>query len=139
MESIKVGDYMNKRPVTFKASMTLSVALEKMLNAHQTGGPVIDENNHVVGFLSEQDMIHKLLKVGYYCQDTNTVGDCMHKEVAAVTRDDSVIKLAEEMLPGKPKVYPVIDENERLVGVISRRDILRAIAAQIDDCFLHPV
>ncbi|SKA64597.1 CBS domain-containing protein [Enterovibrio nigricans] len=139
MESIKVGDYMNKRPVTFKASMNLSMALEKMLNAHQTGGPVVDENKHVVGFLSEQDMIHKLLKVGYYCQDTNTVGDCMHKEVAAVTRDESVIKLAEEMLPGKPKVYPVIDENERLVGVISRRDILRAIAAQIDDCFLHPV
>lgn len=100
---------------------------------------MVDENKHVVGFLSEQDMIHKLLKVGYYCQDTNTVGDCMHKEVAAVTRDESVIKLAEEMLPGKPKVYPVIDENERLVGVISRRDILRAIAAQIDDCFLHPV
>lgn len=38
MESIKVGDYMNKRPVTFKASMNLSMALEKMLNAHQTGG-----------------------------------------------------------------------------------------------------
>ncbi|WP_028024159.1 CBS domain-containing protein [Enterovibrio calviensis] len=139
MESIKVKDYMNKRPVTFKASMSLSVALEKMLNAHQTGGPVLDEHNHVVGFLSEQDMIHKLLKAGYYCQDSNTVEDCMHKEVSSVSPEESIIKLAEEMLPAKPKVYPVVDENERLIGIISRRDILKAIATQIDDCFLHPV
>ncbi|MEZ8142236.1 hypothetical protein A1OO_18235 [Enterovibrio norvegicus FF-33] len=139
MESIKVKDYMNKRPVTFKASMSLSVALEKMLNANQSGGPVLDENHHVVGFLSEQDMIHKLLRMGYYCHDTNTVDDCMHKEVSAVLPDDSIIKLAEEMLPGKPKLYPVVDEDDRLVGIITRRDILKAIATQIDDSFHHPV
>ncbi|MBE1275810.1 CBS domain-containing protein [Enterovibrio baiacu] len=138
MESIKVKDYMNKRPVTFKASMTLSIALEKMLKADQTGGPVVDDNHHVVGFLSEQDMIHKLLKVGYYCQDTNTVDDCMHKAVETVTPEDSIIRLAEQMLPGKPKVYPVV-EHGRLVGIMSRRDILKAIATQIDDCFHHPV
>ncbi|USH03623.1 CBS domain-containing protein [Grimontia kaedaensis] len=139
MESIKVKDYMNKRPVTFTASMPLSRALEKMLSANQTGGPVVDDRNKVVGFLSEQDLIHKLLKAGYYCQDSNNVADCMHSNVKAVLPDDSIIRLAEEMLPAKPKVYPVIDEDERLVGCISRRDILRAIAAQIDDSFHHPV
>lgn len=139
MESIKVKDYMNKRPVTFTASMSLSRALEKMLSANQTGGPVVDDRNKVVGFLSEQDLIHKLLKAGYHCQDSNNVSDCMHSDVKAVLPEDSIIRLAEEMLPAKPKVYPVIDEDDRLVGVISRRDILRAIATQIDDCFHHPV
>lgn len=139
MESIKVKDYMNLRPVTFKASTSLSMALEKMLNSKQTGGPVIDENNHVVGFLSEQDMIHTLLKAGYYCHDSNKVEDCMHTDVVSVTPDESIIKLAEEMLPNKPKIYPVLGDDGRLVGIISRRDILRAIATQIDDCFHHPV
>ena len=139
MESIKVRDYMNTRPVTFKATTSLTMALEKMLNSKQTGGPVIDKNNHVVGFLSEQDMIQTLLKAGYYCQETNTVGDCMHTKVVSVTPDESIIKLAEEMLPNKPKIYPVVDEYERLVGIISRRDILRAISTQIEDCFHHPV
>ncbi len=118
--------------------MTLSIALKKLLNFHQTGGPVIDNNSHVMGFLSEQDMIHKLLKVGYYCQDTNPVEDCMHKEVVTITPDDNIIILAEQMLPGIPKVYPVC-ENGRLVGIVSRRDILKAIATHIDDCFHHPV
>ncbi len=139
MESIKVSDYIDTRPVTFKPSSSLSVALEKLLKSHQTGGPVIDDTNHVVGFLSEQDMIHKLLKVGYHCQESHSVEDCMHKQVEVVRGDDSIIRLAEIMLPGKPKVYPVVDDEERLIGVISRHDILRAIAAQIDDCFLHPV
>ncbi len=139
MESIKVKDYMNTRPVTFKSSSPLSIALKKMLKSDQIGGPVVDDNNHVVGFLSEQDIIHKLLKVGYHCQDSNVVADCMHYEVITVEQEDSIIRLAEEMLPNKPKVYPVVDENERLIGIISRRDILRAIAAQIDDCFSHPV
>ncbi|MBV7299254.1 CBS domain-containing protein [Enterovibrio paralichthyis] len=139
MESIKVKDYMNKRPVTFKVSMPLSIAMGKMLNAQQTGGPVVDDNNHVVGFLSEQDLIHKLLRVGYYCQDSDNVADCMRGDVKTVSPDESVIKLAEEMLPAKPKVYPVVDEDDRLIGVISRRDILRAIATQIDDCFHHQV
>ncbi|PCS22371.1 CBS domain-containing protein [Candidatus Enterovibrio escicola] len=138
MESIKVKDYMNKRPVTFKALMSLPIALKKMLNAHQTGGPVVDDNNHVMGFLSEQDIIHQLLKMGYYCQGNNTVGDCMHREVVVVSPDESILKLAEDMLPGKPKVYPVC-KNGRLLGVVSRRDILKAIATQIDDCFHHPV
>lgn len=139
MESIIVKDYMNLRPVTFKASMSLSIALEKMLNSKQTGGPVIDESNHVVGFLSEQDIIQNLLRVGYYCHDSNTVEDCMNTNVSAVTPDESIIKLAEEMLPNKPKIYPVLGRDGRLVGIISRRDILRAISAQIDDCFHHPV
>ena len=137
MESIKVKDYMNKRPVVFSAAMPLSSALEKMLNAQQIGGPVLDEQDNLVGFLSEQDMLHKLLKAGYHCQETDTVAESMHVDVLAVDENDSILQLAEEMLPNKPKIYPVLDSKKRLVGTISRRDILKAIAAQIENCFSH--
>ena len=138
MESLKVRDYMNARPVTFDPKMSLSQALEKLLNAKQIGGPVVDENRKVVGFISEQDMIHKLLKVGYYCQDTHTVGECMREDVLTVTPDDSIIELADTMTGQKPKIYPVVD-NGQLVGIITRRDVLRAISTQIIECFKHPV
>ena len=122
MESIQVKDYMNKRPVTFKASSSLSIALEKMLNSHQTGGPVVDDQNHVVGFLSEQDMIHKLLKVSYHCQDSDSVADCMHHQVEVVRGDESIIRLAEGMQPGKPKFIlssmPMIDSSGLFLDVI---------------------
>ncbi|MEJ2763133.1 CBS domain-containing protein [Photobacterium sp. MCCC 1A19761] len=138
MESLKVKDYMNMRPVTFDPKMSLSQALGKLLVSKQIGGPVVDEQRKVVGFISEQDMIHKLLKVGYHCQDTHNVQDCMRSEVLTVTPEDSIIELAEVMTGQKPKIYPVVD-NGRLVGIITRRDVLTAISNQIVDCFKHPV
>ncbi|GHA60468.1 CBS domain-containing protein [Photobacterium aphoticum] len=138
MESLKVKDYMNVRPVTFTSTMSLSQALDKLLSSKQIGGPVIDDLHHVVGFISEQDMIHKLLKVGYHCQDTHNVGECMRDDVLTVSPDDSIIELADTMAGQKPKIYPVV-ENHRLVGVITRRDVLTAISDQIGDCFKHPV
>ncbi|KLV11460.1 MULTISPECIES: CBS domain-containing protein [Photobacterium] len=138
MESLKVKDYMNMRPVTFEPKMSLAKALDKLLTSKQIGGPVVDENRRVVGFLSEQDMIHKLLKVGYYCQDTHTVEECMRPDVLTVSPDDSIIELAETMAGQKPKIYPVVERNQ-LIGVITRRDVLTAISNQIGDCFKHPV
>ncbi len=138
MESLKVKDYMKVRPVTFSKEMSLSIALDKMLTSKQIGGPVIDEFKHVVGFLSEQDMLHKLLKVGYHCQDTHTVEECMHADVLTVSPNDSIIELADVMSGQKPKIYPVVEDG-RLIGVITRRDVLNAISTQIGNCFKHPL
>ncbi len=138
MESLKVKDYMNTRPVTFSPEASLSIALDKLLSSKQSGGPVVDQNRKVVGFLSEQDMIHKLLKVGYFCQDTHLVSDCMHTDVLSVGSNTSVIDLADKMVTAKPKLYPVVDDGV-LVGIITRRDVLQAISNHLGDCFKHPV
>lgn len=138
MESLKVKDYMTLQAVTFTPEMSLSAALDKVMNSNYLGGPVLGKNKEVIGFLSGQDLLEKLVKVSYYCQDTHIVSDCMHPEVLSVTSDTSIIELADMMRVGKPKVYPVID-NGKLVGIITRRDVLRAVAKNIDDCFKHPV
>lgn len=138
MESLKVKDYMTHRTVTFTEDMPLSAALDKVMQSSHMGGPVIDEHERVIGFISEQDLLDKLVKVSYHCQDTHTVGDCMYKEVLSVTPETSIIELADMMKVGKPKVYPVID-NGRLVGMITRRDVLRAIGKNLEECFKHPV
>jgi CBS domain-containing protein len=138
MESLKVKDYMTLQAVTFTPEMSLSAALEKVMNSKYLGGPVLNDKKEVIGFLSGQDLLDKLLKVSYYCQDTHIVSDCMHPEVLSVTSETSIIELAEMMKVGRPKVYPVIDSG-KLVGIITRRDVLRAIGKNIEDCFKHPV
>lgn len=138
MESLKVKDYMTLQAVTFTPDMSLSAALDKVMHSKYLGGPVINEQKQVIGFLSGQDLLDKLIKVSYYCQDTHIVSDCMHPEVLSVTSETSIIELAEMMQVGKPKVYPVIDAG-KLVGIITRRDVLRAIGKNIEDCFKHPV
>ncbi|WCP66298.1 CBS domain-containing protein [Vibrio tubiashii] len=138
MESLKVKDYMTLQAVTFTPEMSLSAALDKVMNSKYLGGPVLNDKKEVIGFLSGQDLLDKLIKVSYYCQDTHIVSDCMHPEVLSVTSETSIIELAEMMKVGKPKVYPVIDSG-KLVGIITRRDVLRAIGKNIEDCFKHPV
>ncbi len=50
----------------------------------------------------------------------------MRHEVLSVTPNKSIIDLAQEMLGAKPKIYPVT-EQARLVGIVTRRDVLNAI------------
>jgi CBS domain-containing protein len=130
---------MNMRPVIFSPEMSLSAALDKLLTSKQIGGPVVDAEHRVVGFLSEQDMIETLLKVGYSCQDSYSVTDCMSAQVLTANPEDSIMVLAEQMTIKKPKIYPVVASDGNLVGVISRRDVLSAIGNQITHGFQHPV
>ena len=50
VESLKVSDHMNQRPVTFTSDMPVAEAVERLLHAKQMGGPVIDAQNKVIGF-----------------------------------------------------------------------------------------
>jgi predicted transcriptional regulator len=135
MESIKVADYMNKRPVTFKADMTIAEAVERFLHSHQIGGPVIDNHKRVIGFLSEQDCLMKMLESTYLGESHCTVQEMMHKEALSVAPDDSVLDLAQNMNNHKPKLYPVIDDEDRLLGIITRSDILKAIDVQLHSMY----
>lgn len=138
MQSLKVKDYMTLQAVTFKPDMSLTAALDKVIRSDHLGGPVINDQEQVIGFLSEQDLLDKLVKVSYFCQDTHLVSDCMHHDVLSVGPDTSIIELADMMKVGKPKVYPVIDQG-KLVGIITRRDVLRALGKNLDSCFKRQV
>ncbi|MFC3032370.1 CBS domain-containing protein [Pseudoalteromonas fenneropenaei] len=127
MQSIKVKDYLNHRPVTFHADMRIEQAVEKLLLSGQQGGPVIDAQKRVVGFLSEQDCIRKMLEATYQNESHSMVHDVMNPTPICVSPDESVLQLAERMTIDKPKVYPVVDDQGYLLGVISRANVLRAI------------
>lgn len=126
METLKVKDYMDHQAVKFSPEMSLSAALDKVMKSDHLGGPVVDTNGKVIGFLSEQDLLEKLVKVAYTSQETHIVSDCMYKEVLSVSPDLGIFELADMMKVGKPKAYPVVKDG-KLLGIITRRDVLRAI------------
>ncbi|MGB8713325.1 MAG: CBS domain-containing protein [Onishia taeanensis] len=110
--------------VTSNTSIT---QLVKGLALHRLPGvPVVDGRDHLIGFISEQDVLGKLLQSVYLNDEAPLVRELMRHEVLSVTPTKSITDLAQEMLGTKPKVYPVV-EQERLVGIVTRRDILSAI------------
>ena len=133
MESLKVGDYMSQRPVTFTTEMPVAEAVEKLLHSHQTGGPVINEKRELVGFLSEQDCLRQMIESSYYREQVARVKDIMVTDVLAVKPYSSVLEVAQKMITERPKVYPVVDDDGVLLGSISRAQILNAIDVQLQD------
>lgn len=138
MDFLKVADHMDRHPVTFDLAMTLEAAVDRLVKSGKIGGPVVNAQQQVIGFLSEQDCLAKMLIDSYHDQMSANVSDVMRSEVITVSAETSIIELAQLMLKPKPKLYPVVDENQRLVGVISRSDVLKAIDLELHSHYRKP-
>ncbi len=127
MKSLLVQDFMTRRPITFSVDMTIAEAVERILEVNQSGGPVLDEQGKLVGFLSEQDCMTQMIESTYYREQVARVGDIMSREVLTVKPTTSVLEVAQQMAMKRPRIYPVVDEEGHLVGNIHRHQILKAI------------
>ncbi|WP_194755561.1 CBS domain-containing protein [Aliidiomarina indica] len=137
MRSMKVQDYMNRHPVKFTRDMPVETAVAMLIAANQSGGPVVDDDKQVIGFLSEQDCLAMMLEGTYHKEQSATVADCMANEVLTVNSDMAILDLAQQLGHKRPKVYPVVDYAKQLVGVISRTDVLRAIDLHLRDSYAN--
>ncbi|MGI2106259.1 CBS domain-containing protein [Shewanella frigidimarina] len=137
MDSIKIKDHMDRRPILLTADMSLAIAVEKLLESNKSGSPVVDSVGKLVGFLSQQDCLSVMLKSSYHCDMTSTVADCMKSPVLTVAPDDSILELAEQMLGAKPKIYPVLSAG-KVIGTINRTNVLKAMNIYMQQCYLSP-
>lgn len=135
LRSLQVSDYMSRYPAILTPHMPIEEAVAKLIEADLTGGPVIDATKRVVGFLSEQDCLGMMLEGTYHNEQSANVEDCMSNAVLTVYDDMDVLDLAQKLGANKPKVYPVVDHNNRLVGVISRTQVLKAIHLHLKDAY----
>lgn len=136
IRSLKVGDYMNRHPAVLTLKMPIEEAVDKLVKANLIGGPVVDENNHVVGFLSEQDCLAMMLEGTYHQEQSATVEDCMSHGALTLNIDTAIVDLAQQFGSNRPKVYPVVDHTNRLVGVVTRTHVLRAITLYLQDSYV---
>ncbi len=137
MESLRVRDYMRKQPISFSPETQVAAAVEALLEQKQLGAPVLDDKRKVIGWVSEQDCLSRVLESTYHSERNAIVSDVMSTEVLSITPDLGIVDLAQQMTKDKPKIYPVLDEEGCLIGVISRRDVLGAIDRHIRTSFFQ--
>ncbi|MDH4048088.1 MAG: CBS domain-containing protein [Gammaproteobacteria bacterium] len=123
-----VRDYMAKHLVSFSPDMDVLDAIHELVRHRIAGAPVVDEHGDLVGMLSELDCMRVALNAGYYSQRGGPVANYMSKGVETIDADMSIIDLAQKFLESSYRRFPVM-KNNRLVGQISRRDVLRALQA----------
>ncbi len=126
LKSVTVRDYMTSAMITLKPEIDVLEAAQTMLEYRLTGAAVIDDHNRLVGYLSEKDCLHTVLSAIYHGDLGDRVMDRMTKDVRTVHPDDSIADVAERFLKDNNRMYPVM-EKDRLVGMISRQSILKAL------------
>lgn len=136
MHSILVADYMDYNPHAVLATTNIKDAVAMMLKENVIGVPVIDEGKQLIGYLSEQDCVKDMLNDAFHCQEPGQVATAMQTNVLSVSPDTSIVEIAETIMTNRPKNYPVI-EHGKLVGLISRSDVLRALLENEEDCYFN--
>ena len=121
-----VSDYMDKSFVTLTPDMDVYKAIDIMIDKKITGAAVVDEKGNLVGVLSEKDCLRTLVHCAYSGLPTGKVSDFMTKKVFTISPDLDVFTVADQFLKINHRRLLVV-KNNKLVGQITRRDLLRAI------------
>jgi len=128
LAKITVSDYMSKRLVTLAKDNDVVDAVKKLLDHKITGAPVVDQAGRLLGMFSEKDVMNIVLEAAYNQSMTGKVGDYMTKETISVDAESSIVDLAEKFQQTSVRSFPVFQDHE-LVGIVSRTDVLRALAS----------
>ena len=125
----RVRDYMSRKLVTLTPQTEINRAMHILLDERISGAPVVDEHGWLVGVLSKKDCLKAALHAAYWRDWGKTVADYMSKDVKTLTADMDIVAAAEAFLASPFRRFPVMEEG-RLVGQVSRADILRALSQQ---------
>jgi CBS domain-containing protein len=148
-----VKDVMTTRVIWVKKDATFREMAIALRDYRVSAFPVVDDDGKVIGVVSEADMLAKqalddepgVISGILHHRDQNkargvTAGDLMTAAVVAVRPEDTVEHAAKLMYDRRVKRLPVTDADGRLVGIISRADVLgvfdrtdEAIRAEILD------
>jgi len=117
---------MRRSPLTLRPDMEIMNASQFLVDHHISGAPVVDEQELMVGILTERDCFKTTLSAGYYEELGGSVSEYMTRDVQSVDPDMSILDLAGLFVRAPFRRYPVVSED-RLIGLISRRDVLKAL------------
>lgn len=146
---MKVADIMTREVISVRPDMRVG-QIARVFREHQLSGlPVVDDAGELVGVITELDMVKRharpqlpafLPLLGIYVPLRTkeyreslrritgvTAADIMTTPVNTISPDASVEDAATVMVSNRSNPLPVVDENGKMIGIISRTDILGVI------------
>ena len=110
--------------ISVKPDTPIYEALYLLAKNKISGMPVVNEDEHVVGVLSEKDVLRIL--VDRKLDVKSTVDDYMSRDIICFTEEDSAIDVCKFFIRSNIRRVPIIRDN-KLVGIVSRADIIPLI------------
>jgi CBS domain-containing protein len=121
---IPVKDVMTTNVITFGEDTPVDEIAERLSESHITGAPVVTEDGFVVGIVSEVDVFGRRGSVAR---------DIMSPHVISISEDTGIDEAARLLAGERIRRLPVL-KNGRIVGLISRSDVLEFFATRVWTC-----
>lgn len=123
MKHRKIGNVMTDDVVRVGHGAS-SEEVGALLERHRIGGlPVVDEDDKVVGVITGTDLADGAV----------SAGQLMSRPAVTVRPQDSIVDAARSMARHRVERLPVVDEEDRLIGIVTRRDLLRVFLRPDDE------
>ncbi|NIM25150.1 MAG: CBS domain-containing protein [Nitrososphaeria archaeon] len=133
-----VKDFMTKQLVTCRKTDRISFALDLMNQNKVSRLVVTDENGSPIGLVSTNTL---LTHSDYFSKGTTrsrdyllplkdkvVVNDLLEENLVTINEDEDLAEAARKMIKSKISGIPVIDSNQKLVGVVSKTDVVKAFS-----------
>jgi len=123
MKHRKIGNVMTDDVVRVGHGAS-SEEVGALLERHRIGGlPVVDEDDKVVGVITGTDLADGAVPAG----------QLMSRPAVTVHPQDTIVDAARSMARHRVERLPVVDEEDRLIGIVTRRDLLRVFLRPDDE------
>lgn len=120
---------------SFTSESTVS-EIADMMDLKDIGAvPIINQDNLLIGILSERDIVRKLVKTGRD-SDLVTAHDIMTKEIKSVQLDTSIDEAQRIMTENNIRHLPVVDQNHKLINFLSQRDLILSPTKKINQILM---
>ena len=139
MSAPTAADIMDRSEFTLRPHHSIDTAMERMLKAKLTGVPVVEEDGTLCGMLTEKDCLKALVNEAVDGAPGGKVRDYMTQPAESVRPQTILLDVVRLFLERPYRKVPVVDPEGRVIGQVSRRDILRAIASVGDNSYLYGV
>ncbi len=121
---LKVSDYMTRNVYTLRPDNTVADAIELIKNTGHDSFPVVDESMKVIGYVSAVDLLG--------VEPGVKIREVMSKQLYVAREFMDLRDAARVMFRTGHSKLPVVDESDRLVGIISNADVIRSQIERAD-------
>lgn len=129
---MQVKDWMNPHVWSVRADDSLDVATRLMWNEDIGALPVVDEWNHPIGMVTDRDIAMSAVMNGTSLSQLR-VATCMSRQAFTCQETDSIEAAAAVMRAHQVRRLPVVDDSQRLVGMLSLNDLAHAACGKSAD------
>jgi CBS domain-containing protein len=125
------GEIMIKKLHTARPDQPVAEVVTMLLKHKISGAPVVDADRRLVGIISEKDCIKALTRAVHHDVPFSLVSDVMSTDVITIGEDTHIMTMCHLFLSNPIRRLPVL-ADEKLVGQVSRRDVLKRTVALFD-------